>query len=65
MNYKDKVVINNSTLYHADCLDIMEHLNYDNSVVVSDVPYNIGYHYGTYSDSMKDADYYKMLKDIL
>ena len=36
-----------------------------NIVVVTDPPFNIDYHYNEYKDSMKDEDYYKMLKDII
>lgn len=36
-----------------------------NVVVVTDPPFNIGYHYNEYKDSMSDSDYYNMLKDIV
>jgi hypothetical protein len=35
-----------------------------NIIVVSDPPFNIGYHYNKYSDSMKDEEYYKMLTTL-
>lgn len=34
-------------------------------VVVTDPPFNIGYHYESYKDKMSDEDYYKMLVTIM
>lgn len=33
-------------------------------VIVTDPPFNIGYHYKTYHDRMKEDDYYRMLKEV-
>lgn len=34
-------------------------------VIVTDPPFNIGYHYDNYNDRMPDHDYYKMLSDVV
>jgi DNA modification methylase len=35
--------------------------SYENIIVVSDPPFNIGYHYNKYHDKMNEDDYYEML----
>lgn len=35
-----------------------------NPVIVTDPPFNIGYHYGSYKDNMPDATYYSMLAQM-
>lgn len=37
----------------------------DNTVIVTDPPYNIKYHYRTYNDNKKDEDYWKDLSELL
>lgn len=37
----------------------------ENVVVVTDPPFNIGYHYDGYKDKMDDTEYMNMLTDIL
>lgn len=37
----------------------------DGVVVVTDPPFNIGYHYGQYKDKMDDKDYFYMLTELL
>jgi len=53
-------------LFHGDCLEVMSHLDidYTNTVLVSDPPFNIGYHYNEYNDAMHEDDYYTMLHDV-
>lgn len=53
-------------LYHGDNLKILSNLNLDYSkcIFVSDPPFNIGYHYETYKDNMKEEDYYNWLFEI-
>ena len=50
-------------LYNDDCLNILKDLP-DNSIFVSDPPYNINYHYRTYRDKLPTDKYYNMLSDI-
>ena len=47
-------------------LEELKKLNLDLSKVifVSDPPFNIGYHYNSYSDKMKEADYYRYLAEL-
>lgn len=52
-------------LYNDDCLNILDKLPKDkNIIIVTDPPFNIGYHYNEYKDRMNESDYYKWLKDI-
>jgi len=55
-------------IYNEDCLIAMDRLIDDGIVVdaiVTDPPFNIGYHYGTYKDDMEEQEYYKMLANII
>lgn len=47
-------------------LEELKKLNLDLSKVifVSDPPFNIGYHYNSYSDKMKEVDYYRYLAEL-
>jgi len=47
-------------------VDVLSKLDIDfNKVIfVSDPPFNIGYHYNTYKDKMKEDDYYNFLYSI-
>ena len=51
-------------LIHGDCLEKMKDIPDGKYIIVSDPPFNIGYHYNTYSDKMDEGDYYEMLKDV-
>lgn len=57
---------NNISLYNGDNLEIIKQLNldYNKCIFVSDPPFNIGYHYDTYKDNMKEEDYYNWLFSI-
>lgn len=57
---------NNISLYNGDNLEILKQLNldYNKCIFVSDPPFNIGYHYDTYKDNMKEEDYYNWLFSI-
>ena len=63
------------TLYNGDCLDILEELNgssnpidtgfnIQNAIFVSDPPFNVGYHYKTYTDKKNEIEYYEWLAEI-
>lgn len=60
---KDKPDI---TLYHGDCNFILEQIieNADNPIIVTDPPFNIGFHYNEYEDSMPEDEYYVWLSNI-
>lgn len=44
----------------GDCLTELDNIP-DNSVIVSDPPFNIGYKYRTYKDRMKENEYFRFL----
>ena len=50
-------------LYNDDCRNIIEDIksSYTNICVVTDPPFNVGYHYQTYNDRMKENDYLKFV----
>lgn len=50
-------------LLNADCNDVFFDVlrRYENVVVVSDPPFNIGYHYNNYSDKLPENQYFEML----
>lgn len=54
---------------HFCCDDFRNQLEalrkYKNLVIVTDPPFNIGYHYGEYKDKMNDAEYWEMLAGIV
>ncbi len=54
------------TLLNANCTDVfLDVLNrYENVIVVSDPPFNIGYHYDKYKDKMPVAEYFEMLSFV-
>lgn len=54
--YQDDAV----TLYHADCRDVLPTI--PNGVVVTDPPYNIGYHYEGYKDNLTAEEYQELLR---
>lgn len=53
----------NCLLVKANCMKVFQDIlkEHDNVIVVSDPPFNVGYHYNKYSDSMQEKDYYDML----
>lgn len=52
-------------LYHGDCLEVMKNIKDDNVVIVTDPPFNVGYHYNKYKDNLDEDEYLDMLKKIL
>lgn len=54
-------------LYHGDCRHIImsEKIDLSNVIVVTDPPFNIGYHYKTYRDRMKQNEYMDMLASFI
>lgn len=44
-------------------LDAPKHID-DKTVIVTDPPYNIRYHYKTYRDNKKDSEYWEDLRDL-
>ena len=53
-------------LYNDNCLDFLSKNNIPkNSIIVTDPPFNIGYHYNEYKDKMQSDSYYEMLSSLL
>lgn len=52
----------NTKIIHGDCKSLMTRGGSD--IVVSDPPFNIGYHYHSYSDKMSESEYLELLKQI-
>lgn len=55
---------NKQTLLQGDCLELMKDIDMSNIVIVSDPPFNIGYHYSTYIDKKDSVEYYDWISDI-
>jgi DNA modification methylase len=51
------------TIYHGDCRAILPTLRH--GLMVTDPPYNVGYHYDEHDDDMSDADYWEFIGDIV
>ena len=52
-------------IYHADCMDGMAELPQGHKYcVVTDPPFNVGYHYNEYNDRKEEGEYYQWLQDI-
>lgn len=49
-------------LVNDDCIHYMENNKHDNTIIVTDPPFNIGYHYTTYKDRMEHEKYLELLK---
>lgn len=54
---------NGITIYHGNCLDILPTLPAD-AIVISDPPYNVGYHYESYKDALSPAEYQQLLSQV-
>lgn len=53
-------------LFHGDCLNVLERITIpDDSIIVTDPPFNIGYKYNSYSDKRKEADYLSWIHQIV
>lgn len=54
-------------LYNEDCVEFLEHHQFGNEKVciVTDPPFNIGYHYRTYKDKMDENEYFEWISHIL
>lgn len=66
MIYNNQSRTPNIELINDDCMNVLERISsVDNIVVVTDPPFNIGYHYNNYSDNMKETEYYSMLSTFI
>jgi DNA modification methylase len=51
-----------ATVYNNDFTDIIEHLEFD--YIITDPPYNVGYKYPDYNDTMPSEKYIEMLSHL-
>jgi len=60
--YEDESV----TIYNADWREVSHWVfqSHESAVVVSDPPYNIGYHYESYNDNMREDQYLDLLASM-
>ena len=56
--YQDHLV----KIYNGDCRELMPKM--PRGLVVTDPPYNVGYHYEGYADNMETEDYQAMLREV-
>ena len=54
-------------LYQGDCRDVIkrEGIDLKDCIVVTDPPFNIGYHYKSYKDRMKAEEYEQMIVGLI
>jgi site-specific DNA-methyltransferase (adenine-specific) len=54
-------------LLQGDCRELLPGIikETERPVIVTDPPFNVGYHYDTYGDRMDETEYYGMLADML
>lgn len=54
-------------IIQGDCIKILKEIinEVENPVIVTDPPFNIGYHYKGYKDRMKKSEYLEMLSEVL
>lgn len=66
MIYRERTKKPMVTIINDDCRAVGKRLyGIDNAIVVTDPPFNIGYHYRGYKDRMNENDYYAMLSSIV
>lgn len=51
---------------HGDCREVLPEIvrRAKNPIIVTDPPFNVGYHYDEYADKMSEGEYYEMLADL-
>ena len=49
-------------LYHANCLNHLREI--DGGTIITDPPYNVGYHYDECEDRMDEEEYFMMLAAV-
>ena len=53
-------------LFNENCLETIKNKRFDfkKTVVVTDPPFNVGYHYNEYKDNMEENEYFDFLNDV-
>lgn len=54
-------------IFNEDSFDVLRDIasEYENPVIVTDPPFNIGYHYRAYRDRMDDGEYFRSMAEIV
>lgn len=65
MIYREQLKIPSIHFCNDDFKNQIGALDKEKIIIVTDPPFNIGYHYNEYKDSMNDSDYYSMLADLV
>lgn len=60
-------MIEPNNIYLGDCYDLLMNkcLNGKKICIVTDPPFNVGYHYKTYKDNLNEEEYIEWLCDLL
>lgn len=45
--------------------EILTNIDIEKTIIVTDPPFNIGYHYNTYKDNLSEEEYFEILENIL
>ena len=54
-------------IIQGNCLEELPKINKSLNgkfIIVTDPPFNIGYHYNDYKDNLGEKEYYKMLQEV-
>ena len=52
------------TIYHGDCREVLPMLLIP-GIIITDPPYNIGYHYDSYKDSLSEKEYCALISNAI
>lgn len=52
-------------IYNSDGVSGVNELDFENICIVTDPPYNLGYHYDEYNDSLNEDEYNAMMKRVI
>lgn len=48
-------------IINANCMDVMNDIVDENTIIVTDPPFNIGYRYNGYRDNLKETEYFELV----
>jgi hypothetical protein len=65
MIYRKQIKVPSIHYCNDDFRNQLDALDDKEIIVVTDPPFNIGYHYNEYKDSMNDEEYFAMLTDLI
>jgi len=51
-------------IYNKDFIEIITDLDKDNTLIIIDPPYNVGWKYDSYNDNLKESDYLKLFENF-